>query len=269
MMDARRPTPETRSQKCGRGRNLVLAVVLASIATVGSSVTPACGQGVGDGRQIRGVVRAVRQATISSEFALRTIDVPFREGDSFKRGDLLIAFDCRRQTAEHNAAAAAYRESTLNLESNVFLDRHNAVGKNDVEISRARSAKTLAEMQSLHARLEDCSFKAPFDGRIVELTVRVHERTVPQRAFLSIIDDSNLEIEAIVSSAMLSAIAPGVAFSFKLDELGGRSVDAEIASIAAVVDPISKTVKVIGVIKERAAGILAGMSGTAHFKSGK
>ena len=128
---------------------------------------------------------------------------------------------------------ATNRESSVNLESNVFLDRHNAVGKNDVEISRARADKSRAEMHGLEARLDDCKFKAPFDGRIVELGVRVHERTVPQRAYLSILDDGNLEIEAIAPSGMLSAIEPGVAFVFKLDELGGRNVGAKVSSIAA------------------------------------
>ena len=223
----------------------------------------------GESAAIRGVVRAVRQATISTETALRAVAVPYREGDRFKQGDVLVSFDCRRQIAEHEAALAAHREAVLNYDSNVILDRYKAVGRNDVEISRARADKAKADISSLAPRLDECTFVAPFDGRVVEVGVRAHERTVPQRPFLSIIDDRHLEIEAIAPSSIVASLLPGVAFAFKLDELGGHRVSAEISSIAAVVDPVSKTVKVIGVIKDQRADILAGMSGTAHFFTGK
>ena len=108
---------------------------------------------------------------------------------------------------------------------------------------------------------------APFDGRITELPLRVHERTVPQRPYISIIDDSQLEIELIAPSVMLPDLQPGTAFTFRIDELGGRAVAAEVGNLAAGVDPVSKSVKVIGLIKAQASEILSGMSGTASFET--
>lgn len=218
---------------------------------------------------IRGVVRAVAQATLTTETPLLVVDVPFREGERFKRGDLLAAFDCRRQHAEHGSAIAVHREALLNLESSRQLDRHKAVGKNDVEIAAARADRASSDLQGLTARLDECRFIAPFDGRIVEVGVRRHERTVPQRPYLSIIDDSQLEIETIVPSSMLTVLSNGVAFTFGIDELGGPTAEAQVSSIAAAVDPVSKTVKVIGAITRPVAGLLAGMSGTALFSTGQ
>lgn len=216
---------------------------------------------------IRGVVRPARQATISTDGALRAIELPFREGTRFKNGDTLALFDCRRQKAELAAAVATRREAVLTMESNIELDRHNAVGKNDVEIARARADKTSADVSGLETRLDECRLVAPFDGRITELSLRTYERTVPQRPFISIIDDSALEIELIAASAMLMRLSPGTPFSFRLDELGGRTVDAEVAHIGASVDPVSKTIKIIGLIKVQDPQILSGMSGTATFTS--
>jgi multidrug efflux pump subunit AcrA (membrane-fusion protein) len=47
-----------------------------------------------DGLALRGVVKAVNEAAISSEVPGAILELPFREGASFKQGDRLIAFDC-------------------------------------------------------------------------------------------------------------------------------------------------------------------------------
>ena len=214
---------------------------------------------------VRGVIRAVRQATISTDAPLRAVELPFRESDRFRRGDLLAVFDCRRQAADLDGAMAVQREAALNLDSNVQLDRYQSIGRNEVEIARARADKARADVGGLQTRMDECRLTAPFDGRITELSIRVHERTVPQRPFISIIDDGELEIELIAASAMLLELKPGTAFTFRIDELGGRTIEAEVARLGAGVDPVSKTVKVIGVIKGHLPGILPGMSGTASF----
>ena len=196
---------------------------------------------------------------------MRAVELPFRESDRFKRGDTLAIFDCRRQKSELDAAIAAHREAAITLDTNIQLDRRQAIGKNDVEIARARTDKARADIEGLASRIDECVLKAPFDGRITELSLREHERTAPQRPFISIIDDSELEIELIAASKMLPDLQPGTAFTFRIDELAGRTVAAEVSRLGASVDPVSKTVKVMGIIKEQTAGILPGMSGSASW----
>jgi membrane fusion protein, multidrug efflux system len=249
-------------------RHRLHVVCLGCSVALGVHTAQAAGAISDDVLPVRGVVRAVQQAAIATETPLRAEQLPFREGHHFNKGDLLAAFDCRRQIAEHEAAKAVHRETVLNLDSNVQLDRHHAVGKNDVEISRAREAKAKADMTALASKLDECKFVAPFSGRVVDLGLHVHERTVPQRPYLAIIGDTQLEIEAIAPSSMLAHLRAGTTFQFKLDELDGLSVAAEVSTISATVDPVSKTVKIIAIIKQATTGILAGMSGTAIFTIG-
>ena len=268
--DVRSPKPISRRSPRRDHRRRAWRFAPALLAVFASSCFVAAGNAGESSPQpipVRGVIRAVRQASIATDAALRAIELPYRESDSFKRNDTLVVFDCRRQNAEHQAAVASEREARLNLESNVQLDRHRAVGKNDVEIARARADKARADSAGIESRLDECRLIAPFDGRIAELTIRLHERTVPQRPFISIIDDSEIEIELIAPAGMLQALQPGSAFAFQIDELGGQPVAAEVAKLGAGIDPVSKTVKVIGVIKEQLPAILSGMSGTAVFRS--
>lgn len=244
----------------------VMPVILIAFWGIAFGVTGSAFAGGGSAANpVRGVIRPIRQATIATDAPLRTIELPFRESERFKLGDTLALFDCRRQKADLDAASAALREASLNLDSNIQLDRFQAVGKNDVGITRARADKALADVAGLEAKMDECKLIAPFNGRITELSIRLHERTVPQHPYIAIIDDSQLEIELIAPASMLSELQPGAPFAFRVDELGGRMVDASVARLGAGVDPVSKTVKVIGTIRTQDSSILSGMSGTANF----
>ena len=255
----------TEAARSGRPRPslLVTGLLLQCVALVLLSGIVAAGDT--QTIPIRGVIRAVRQATLTTEIPLRALELPFRESDRFKRGDKLAVFDCRRQKSDLDAAVATLREAVITLDSNIQLDRRQAIGRNDVEIARARTDKARADVDGLTSRMDECVLRAPFDGRIAELSLREHERTTPQRPFISILDDSELEIELIAASRMLADLQPGTAFTFRIDELAGRTVAAEVSRLGASVDPVSKTVKVMGIIKEPSAGILPGMSGSASW----
>lgn len=212
---------------------------------------------------VRGVVRPVNQAAFTTDLSARALSLPFKEGERFAKGDVLAAFDCRRQRAEVAAAEATLAEMRATLEGQLHLERHNAAARTDVEIARARAAKADAEAQGLRARIDQCDVVAPFDGRVVELGVRPYEIASPQRPFLVVLDDAQLEVEMIVASSALADLARGTVFVFVVDELK-REFRVEVERIGAAVDPVSQTIKVIGRLDRAIGGVLAGMSGTLH-----
>ena len=193
------------------------------------------------------------------------LSIARREGEAFKAGELLMAFDCRRPRAEAASAEAVHREMRLTLDSNVHLEKHQAIGRHDVEISKSRVAKAAAEAEALKARLDQCEVFAPFDGRVAVLGVQVHEVPAPGKPFLSIVGDRRLEVELIVPSSWLTWLKVGAEFAFAIDETG-RSHPMTVARLGATVDPVSQMIKVIAVMDAGAGDILPGMSGTAHFK---
>ena len=213
---------------------------------------------------VRGVIRAIDQAALSTELTARVSKIGFREGEAFKAGDLLIAFDCERYRAEAQSADAVHREMKLTLDSNEHLEKFRAVGKHDVEISKARVAKAEAEARSLASRLVHCDVSAPFDGRVAELSVNLFEQPQPNKPYLVIIGNGRLEIELILPSFWLSWLKPGAEFAFQVDETK-RDYKARITRLGASVDAVSQMVKVIAVFEEPVGDVLPGMSGAAIF----
>jgi membrane fusion protein, multidrug efflux system len=217
---------------------------------------------------VRGMIRPLNQAAIATDLQARVAEVNFKEGEAFEKGALLVAFDCERQQAELAATRAQHRETKLALESAAYLDKKGAVGRFDVEVSRARVDKTAADVAALEARLKQCTIVAPYDGRVSELLINAHEIPTPGKPFISVVDETAFEIELIVPSQWLRTIAIGARFAFTVDELGSIHT-GRLIRIGAAVDPVSQTIKVIGRFDEKPLRVLSGMSGSAVFEGQK
>ena len=213
---------------------------------------------------IRGVIQSRSEAVISSRITARVTAMPYRPGDSFARGALLASFDCaqtRAQLSAANAAARAYRKT---YDTNVELDAFKAVGTNEVEISQANFNKATAEANAISSQLSDCAVHAPFSGRVVEQMAHAHEVAASGQALMKIQDSNDLEVQIMVPSNWLMRLKQGTPFTFRVDETG-MVLQARVRSLGASIDPVSKTLRVIGGINREGQMVLPGMSGTASF----
>ena len=213
---------------------------------------------------IRGLIKPVKQATLSSEISARVTKLPYKVGASFKKGSVLINFDCSQYAAELDAAKAEYLSRTKRLDNNRQLLELNAISKIEVDISEAEAQKAKADKEIAQVKVNQCYIKAPYDGRVVERFVHEHESVAKDQQLISILDDKELEIELIVPSKWLSWLKSGTKFKIDIDETG-QSYDAVVSEVGAAVDPVSQTVRILGKFNSDTNSILPGMSGEVSF----
>lgn len=213
---------------------------------------------------VRGIVKAEAEAMISSELVAEIKSLPFKEGQKFEKGDTILEFDCRRYLADLRAAEAEVETARVKVKTNTALKRHNAVGAEELEISKAKLNQAIATKEALSVKTDQCTIHAPFSGRVVERKIHEFEMTESGAPLIKIVKDGNLELELIVPSNWLVWLRPDQTFSFKIDEIGSV-LTARILQIGAVVDPISKTALVSAKLVDATNAVRPGMSGTAAF----
>jgi len=215
---------------------------------------------------VRGLLKPLHEATLSSEILAKIVALPFTEGKHFKKGDVLVRFDCARYQAELAASQAEFSARQKTSDNNAELATYNAAANLDVEVSAAQTAKALAQVQVAKAMLSGCTIAAPWAGRVVENIAHQHETVPPGKELLRILDDSKLEIDVLVPSKWLSWLKIGTKFSFKVDETG-KGYPAIVTELGAQVDPVSQTIRIRAGLNKQDASLLAGMSGSAHFST--
>jgi len=215
---------------------------------------------------IRGLVKPQKKTVISSEIPAKIINIPFKDGEAFKQGDLLIKFDCSLYYAHSASANAEHEAKVKRYENNKELLSFDATSNIEVEISRAEMKKAEAEVQIANLRIKHCTIKAPYSGRVIDVLANEYESVDMEIELISILNDKQLEIELIVPSKWLGWLKKGEAFDFLVDETN-QKYPAKISRIGAVVDPVSQTIRVTGLFDVSSEDILSGMSGTAFFNS--
>ncbi len=217
----------------------------------------------------RGLVKSAGESALSTELVAPILKISKREGEAFNKGDMLVQFDCRRFNAELASAEAEYEAAYAVAQNNRNLKRYNAVGGTDLAISDAKARKARADADVLKVKVSNCVIFAPFDGRVVEKMVNEHEIPTALSPLLKIVDDTRLEIDLIVSSRLLNNLQVDGVFSFSIDETG-KTYQAKLNRIGAVVDAISQTIRVSGAfIDSRPQNVKPGMSGKAVFETVK
>ena len=245
---------------------LALGLLVINLMLLGGD--PSLGKSSGiqssDLNAVRGVVKPSEEAVISSELQARVKRMPFRDGQWFKKGNLLVEFDCSKYWAELAAAKAELEAREKTAMNNRKLAQLNGIGKLEVDISEAEVKQAKAGVSSATVTVSHCRIIAPFSGRVVKTLVHPHESVNPYDEVMSVLNDKKFEIELILPSTSLKWVNKKSPFKFFIDETQELYL-AEVVEIGARVDPVSQTIRVFGKFKEQPKEVLAGMSGSARF----
>lgn len=218
-------------------------------------------------KQARILVVSSQRVEIRTDLNAPILEIPYGEGQNFAQGDILIKYDCARYDAERKAAQAFAHASNIEHRTKRKLFKYQAVGRDEMQLAAAQSAKANAELKVHQVRAVQCEYKAPFSGRIVNQHVKAHEFPATDKPLLTILNDTQLELHLVAPSKWLRWLKTGQSFQFKIDETG-QTHTGKIDRLGAEVDPVSQTIKLIGKFTNSPDRILAGMSGTAYFQAG-
>ncbi|MGR4870693.1 efflux RND transporter periplasmic adaptor subunit [Variovorax sp. LARHSF232] len=215
-----------------------------------------------DANVARGVLRAEREAVLSSSVSERIVRMPYREGDHFKKGAALVTFDCGRLSAQLRAARAAASVEARNAKVQSELLAMDATGRADADIAVLKEKERNAQADVISQSMVGCKVGAPYNGRVVETMVRPNETPPANEKLIKIVSDGPLELHMVVPSKWLQWLHKGSTVAFKIDETGD-TLQAKVQRISAAVDAVSQTVKVVASVDKAPAKVRPGMSGRA------
>jgi membrane fusion protein (multidrug efflux system) len=204
------------------------------------------------------------EVVLSSELAAKIASLPLREGESFRAGQTLVAFDCTLYQAQLNKSRAAQEAAQQSLAVNRRLNELNSIGALELQQAEARAKETAAELAFNQATVSKCGIAAPFAGRVAKRLVAAYQYVTPGTPLLGIVDADQPELQLIVPSRWVAWLKPGTRFSVQIDELG-KSFAARVTRIGARIDPVSQSVSLTGSVEGAGALLLPGMSGWASF----
>jgi membrane fusion protein, multidrug efflux system len=209
---------------------------------------------------IRAQLSAVNYTTITAELGEKILKLPARDGQAFKKGDVLIQFDCGVQQAQLDKSKAQLSIAERNALTNEKLFKLGAAGRIEYENSQSEFEKVKAEVSELNVVLSRCTTRAPFAGHVVEQKAREQQFVSSGQPILEIIDKGPLELEFIVPSKWGQWLTLKTLFNIHMDETD-KDYPAKITQVGARIDPVSQTIKARAAIQGSFLELRPGMSG--------
>ena len=241
---------------------LALAVTLGAGVAAAQQPEPAGPPSAGAAPEILAQLTPLHYTTLSSEMAGRIDKIATRVGDHFRKGDVLILFECSVPRAQVAHAQAVATQAEKTYEINRRLVALKSMGQLELDVSAAEVLKAKADLDAAEAVASKCAIAAPFSGVTVEQKAHESQYTTPGQPLLDVLDDRALEVELIAPSHWLSWLKPGTPFQVRIDETD-KTYSARVTRLGGRVDPVSQSIKVIGEISGDAPELMAGMSGRA------
>ncbi|MDR6957917.1 hypothetical protein BK654_03190 [Pseudomonas brassicacearum] len=217
---------------------------------------------------VRVLLVADQETTLASQLVGRVRAVNASLGSAFRKGDVLVSFDCDEQAARLKMAQADLSSAKESHDAKLRLQGLQSAGEVEVSLAASAAEKASAQVAQYRAQQQQCTVLAPFDGRVVKVQVKAFQGVNLGQPLLDIISNGPLKMRVNVPSKWLAWLKPKQTFQVDLGETGKR-YPARIKAINAQVDAVSQTIELEGVIEGQPTDLLAGMSGTALFEAPK
>jgi membrane fusion protein (multidrug efflux system) len=190
--------------------------------------------------EITGSVLSKKNVNISAEVSGRVQEIQAVEGRQVKKGDVLVVLDA--ESIESNIAEV---EKQLEL-ANIIFEKQKRLWDQqigtEVQFLEAKNRKEILEknLASISLQRDKTTIRAPFDGTVEEVSIRLGELVQPGTPIINFIGESELYIEGDVSEKYVGVISRGDSVEVRFPSID-RQLKTTITAVGGVIDPNNRT----------------------------
>ena len=207
--------------------------------------------GLASGPVVTGSVQPERRADLRAEVSAVVLQVLKENGETVKRGDVLVKLDETAIRDSLNSAEASSRSASQALDqAERQLTRMKTLrasgmtsvqAMDDAEVRRNGAASEVAAARSRAAlarqQISRTSVRAPFDGVVSDRKVSAGDTASPGKELVKVIDPGSMRFEARVSADRIGVVKVGQPVSFRIN-----GYDQEFRGVVWRVDPAANAV---------------------------
>lgn len=193
--------------------------------------------------EVTGAVLSKKNVSISAETAGRIVEIPAIEGMRVRSGQVLAEIDS--ESIQRNIEEI---ENSLELAKTLFEKQERLWNQQigtEVQYLEAKNRKEGLErnLASLKTQLDKAYVRAPFDGTIETVQVRLGELVQPGAPMFQFVGESDLFIEADISESYVGVLGKGDSVRVSFPSIG-QEIKTRVSSVGSIINPNNRTFKV-------------------------
>jgi membrane fusion protein (multidrug efflux system) len=211
------------------------------------------------GPVITGSIQPERRADLRAEVSSVVLQVLKENGESVKRGDLLVRLDdtairdsMTSADAAARASAQAFDQTERQLQRLKTLRGSGMASMQqleDTEIRRnnAQSDLIAAKARAVQARQQSqrTEVRAPFDGIVSERKVSAGDTAQLGKELLKVIDPTSMRFEGFVSADKIGSVKVGQPVHFRINGYSQQTFRGTVKRVDPAANPTTRQVEVL------------------------
>lgn len=188
-----------------------------------------------------GSLRAQNGIEVAAEVPGIISAIHFDSGQEVSAGDILVELDISVEEAQLRAAEAAAELAQVNLERSRELREKKTIPQADLDAAVATAKETAANVESIRARIDQKTIRAPFDGRLGIRLVDLGEFLNTGQSIAQLQDLKPILLDFTLPQNRLSQVRTGLQVRISVDAWPGEAFLGEITAVDPEVDRTTRS----------------------------
>ncbi|HEY5760063.1 MAG TPA: efflux RND transporter periplasmic adaptor subunit [Steroidobacter sp.] len=191
-----------------------------------------------------GTARANESVEVTSKASNTIAAIRFEEGDSVRKGSILVELNGDEARASLAEAEAALAESQNNFKRSRDLYSQQALSVSQLDLIESTLKGNQARVDVAKARLADTIIRASFDGKTGFRRFSLGSLVSPGSVITTLDDTSLIKLDFTVAETYLYALEKNLPVTAGTAGLPGREFKGKVSQIDSRVDPVSRSIAV-------------------------
>lgn len=223
--------------------------------------------------RVSGTLQAVRQTALKAKVSGEVQALAAREGDPVAPGQVLAQFDTsdlearlREKVGNLESGRAQLVLAEKNRATNQALFQQGFISQNaydnaasTFDANRGTQQMWEAQVQLARNALRDARITAPMRGVVAKRHVQVGERVSPDAPIYTIVDLSELELQAPVPASDVPLLQPGMSVELAVDGFAGERFAGRIGRINPATEAGTRSILIYVQLPNAGGRLKAGM----------
>jgi RND family efflux transporter MFP subunit len=258
---------------CGSKSTPATTAAVPPVDVASENVAVADSATVESGPAISGTLTPDRSAQLKAQAAGTIEGMYVDEGGVVHAGQMLALIDtlslaeaARSARSQLTSAKLAADVAKRNYDRNVNLHAAGAIADRDLEVAHNQSvaadaavADAQSKLTTAERQLSNAIVRAPFNGQVSTRPANTGDVLQVGNPIMTIVDPSELELDASVGADFISKIKIGTKVDFSVNGNPGHTFPGHVARINPTVDTVTRQVRLYITVPNQDRSLAGGL----------
>gem|GEM_PF-5506487 len=210
-------------------------------------------------------VNATDGITVCAESEGRITSIAAKSGTLLKKGDLICRINPAVLQSQLSQALAQQESDRKDYERAKLLIKKNDISRQNYDHARYAYDQSRALVTRINARLDLTRVRAPFDGKLGLLAIRLGDYVTAGHAIADFQSLNTLRVDFNLPQQHLARLALGQRVVLHVDWLPDQQIEATVYAIDAAIDPVTRAIGMRALIAHPPKSLLPGAFAKARL----